>query len=104
MNLHPFKRASYENSAEKVLGAFIDTVFWGPKAIIKVVSKIPNHFLDTNEKIDILRDNIEKMSPEDFAILTQTKKELNQDGEKQKNEFDEEQLDSNTIKERKINH
>ena len=103
MNLHPFKRASYENSAEKVLGAFADIVFWGPKAIAKGVSKIPNLFLDTNEKIDILRDNIEKMSPEDFAILTQTKKELNQDGEKQKNEFDEEQLDSNTIKERKIN-
>ena len=70
----------------------------------KLLAKPVSLAMGTKGKIEEMRDNIANLSPEEFAVLTESAETLNERaGRVVKDEFDTEYLDTQTMKERKIN-
>ena len=90
-----------EDTVQKVL-SIIPTIF---KAPVKLLAKLPNAILKTDEKVQIMKENIEELSPEDFQILVQSPEEVNRMFNANiKDNFDKDFLEPQFMKQYKVNN
>lgn len=90
-----------EDSVHKILN-IIPTPF---KMLLKGAAKIPNAIMGTDKKIEAMRENIEGLSQQDFEVLIQNPENVNQMFDRKvKDSFDRDYLDSQFMKQYKVNN
>ena len=95
-----FKNSRNADSLQKTL-MVIPNIISSP---FKLIAKGVNKALKTDEMVEEMKENIEALSPEEFAVLTESSEKANDDfGRKIKDDFDNEYLNSRVMRERKIN-
>ena len=95
-----FKNGRDADTLQKVL-SFLPNVVSSP---FKIIAKGVNAVLGTDEKIEEMKENIADLTPDEFAVLTQSPERANEEaGKKIKDNFDTEYLNSRVMRERKIN-
>ena len=98
MNVLPDKN---EDTVHKALNVLL-TVF---KAPTKLLAKIPNAIMGTDKKIAEMKENIDNLTPEEFQVLVESPERVNEMfGGKVKDEFDRDYLDSQFMKQYKVNN
>ena len=98
MNVLPDKN---EDTVHKALNVLL-TVF---KAPTKLIAKIPNAIMGTDKKIAEMKENIDNLTPEEFQVLVESPERVNEMfGGKVKDEFDRDYLDSQFMKQYKVNN